>query len=313
MYTSLVIAGSIASDTLFDFDGLFQNSFDANHLDNINTSFNVTKLRKNMGGNATNISYATTFFCPEKVKIIGAVGLDGLHFINFFKEHNLDIKGILIDQEKHTAFGSCITDENNNQIWGFYYGACESCQNINILDFCDKNSILMISPNHEDSFVSMQTQAIKHNIDYVYDVGMMIPSLSAEILKNGVLGAKYIIANEYEMNQLFKKTGLTEKELLEKNCIIITTLGKKGVMYKDQNQTITVPSFPNLSVDPTGAGDSWRGGFFGSLINGKNLQDSLIMGNAVASICVENNGTTNYRPTLQTLENRCSVIKNHLN
>ena len=320
-YSNLVISGSIAFDTLFDFDGLFQNSFDPAMLHSINTSFNVTKLRKNMGGNATNIAFASSFLCPSKVKILGGIGLDGKVFLDFFKNNNLDTTGIIVDNELHTAFGSCITDTNNNQIWGFYYGACENCKNINILDFVNQKtdqtvnkqnvseSLFIISPNHEDSFISMQNQAIKHKIDYVYDVGMMISNLSAEVLRAGVLGAKYIIANEYEMVQLLKKTNLTSQEILEQNKIIITTIGKKGVIYEDKNQRIKIPSFPNLSLDPTGAGDSWRGAFFGSLINGKTVQSSLIMGNALASICVETSGTTTYAPSLEMLQNRCKIIK----
>ena len=57
-------------------------------------------------------------------------------------------------------------------------------------------------------------------------------------------------------------------------------------------------------VDPTGAGDAWRGGFVGALAAGKPIKECLVMGNVMASFAVESVGTVEYTTTKSEIEKR---------
>lgn len=61
-------------------------------------------------------------------------------------------------------------------------------------------------------------------------------------------------------------------------------------------------------VDPTGAGDAWRGGFISSYCHGFDIEDCLAMGNAVASFAVETYGTINYKLRVTELRKRLRSI-----
>ena len=81
--------------------------------------------------------------------------------------------------------------------------------------------------------------------------------------------------------------------------IVAVTLGKDGVLVKKESEHAIVPGFEVEAVDTTGAGDSFWGGFVGSLIaSGKSIGELTLedlsefarYGNATASICVQRRG-----------------------
>jgi len=72
---------------------------------------------------------------------------------------------------------------------------------------------------------------------------------------------------------------------------------------------ITIPSYQVKKViDPTGAGDAWRGGFVGGLLENKPLIDCLKLGNVMASFAIEKYGTVNHRPSKKEIEKRLKAI-----
>ena len=63
-------------------------------------------------------------------------------------------------------------------------------------------------------------------------------------------------------------------------------------------------------IDPTGAGDAWRGGFVAGLLFGYSTEDCLKLGNVMASFAIEKYGTVNHRPTKKEIEKRLEKITN---
>ncbi|MDF2518882.1 MAG: sugar kinase [Sphingobacterium sp.] len=78
---------------------------------------------------------------------------------------------------------------------------------------------------------------------------------------------------------------------------LIIKKGEHGALLFGENQIFSAPALPLADVfDPTGAGDSFAGGFIGYLakvktINFTNMKNALIFGSALASFCVEKFGT----------------------
>ncbi|MBD3279313.1 MAG: carbohydrate kinase family protein, partial [Candidatus Pacebacteria bacterium] len=113
----------------------------------------------------------------------------------------------------------------------------------------------------------------------------------------------------YEIAKIFQITQLNPTTLFKNNTAIVTTLGKKGVRYQDKHNDYYVPGYPvKKVVDPTGAGDAWRGGFVASLLKGQSLTTALQTGNALASFVVEKHGTVNHQPTTTQLNNRIAKL-----
>lgn len=332
---NIIVTGSISYDDIMDFPGKFADHFHPEKLHQINISFVVDKLVRQLGGTGTNIAYniAKIFNSrpPEgrKLKILGAVGKDGGDFLDFFEVNNVDTSGIITDKKLYTATGKVMTDERDNQIWSFYYGASITAKKISLKEYLTKNTFLVISANHHDAFLNFQKEAIKLNIPYLYDPGMALTWISDHDLKNGVLHSQYLIGNDYEMAMILKRIRKTVKELTSYGLKIITTLGEKGVRYEEKSQIINhklqmngkhqknkllkleIPSFRvKKVVDPTGAGDAFRGGFVAGLAMGFDVEKCLKLGNVMASFAIEKYGTVNHRPSIKDIERRLLHLTN---
>jgi adenosine kinase len=289
----------------------FQNYFHSEKLHQINVSFVVDKLEKQLGGTATNIAYNTSLIFKERqgIKLLGSVGKDGKDFIKFFKKNKVDADGVIIDKKLYTSAGSVITDTKNNQIWGFYYGAAEKIPYIDFKTINKDTDLLVISANHKNSFLYFQKEAIKNKIPYLFDPGMTLTWIGDDDLKIGVMNCRYLVGNDYEIAMILKRLKITIKQLINKGISIITTLGEKGVRYEEGSKTIEIPGYQvKKMLDPTGAGDDWRGGFVAGLLMNNPIKECLKMGNVMASFAIEKYGTVNHRPTKKEIEKRMKRI-----
>jgi len=350
----IYISGSIGYDEIMNFPNHFKDYFHPEKLHQINVSFAVDSLAKHLGGCSTNISYSlrlTIDYMKDTRPIIspvGAVGKDGEQLIEFFKSNNIDISYILQDKKLYTATGKVITDQNDNQIWGFYYGA--SALDIKFLisnfkflnkkkDYSNNKEFWVLSATHERPFTTALRHVIKNKLPYLFDPGMTLTWIRDDLLKKGVLNATYLIGNDYEIAMIEKRLKMTVAQMVEKGVNVIVTLGDKGVRYfgvadsvsrfqsrqyspsdkgiravGSPSSTATCSSITVRSVklkkvvDPTGAGDAWRGGFVGALISGKKIKECLVMGNVMASFAVETMGTVEYVAKREEIEKRVKSI-----
>ena len=208
-YKNVFVTGSIAYDTIMNFPNQFQDYFHAEKLHQINVSFVVDKLEKQLGGTGSNIAYniAQIFNKKPLIHLLGSVGKDGQEFIKFFKKNKIDVSGVIVDKKLYTSAGSVITDTKNNHIWGFYYGASEKIPYINFKKIDKDTDLLVISANHKNSFLYFQREAIKNKISYLYDPGMTLTWITDKDLREGVMNCRYLVGNDYEIAMITKRVG----------------------------------------------------------------------------------------------------------
>lgn len=307
-YNTVIVAGSVAYDEIMNFPGRFVDYIQKDKLHQINVSFVVNRLEKQLGGVATNIAYNITLLSKKKVSVLSAIGKDGQSFLTFFKKNNIDTTYLLVDKNRFTATGKVITDMSDNQIWGYYYGPLSTAVKKSIT-VSSMNNIAILSATHRDAFLKHQKECIQNKIDYLYDPGMVLTWIKKKDLMTGILNSKWLIGNDYEIANILKITGLTKNQILKKIHAIITTCGGDGVIYETKKKMIKVSAYKlKKIVDPTGAGDAWRGGFIAGIIEGKSEASSLVQANALASFAVEQYGTVNHRPSRKQIEERVRKI-----
>jgi len=211
----IFVSGSAAYDEIMDFPHHFKDYFHPEKLHQINVSFSVDSLAKHLGGCATNISFAlknTIGYYGLDSRLRGndtctifpviAVGRDGGEQIEFFKKNNIDTTYVQQDSKLYTATGKVITDKNDNQIWGFYYGACALNPKLESITYHQPpttNHFLdfwIISATHERPFTTALRHVIKNKLPYLFDPGMTLTWIRDDLLKKGVLNATYIVGNE---------------------------------------------------------------------------------------------------------------------
>ncbi len=306
--TCIIVTGSIAYDDIMNFPGYFKDHFHPDKLHQINISFVVDRLDKHLGGTATNIAFNITRLTNKKTAILGAMGKDHKNLTDFYKECGIDYSGCIIAEDLYTSTGKVMTDRADNQIWSYYYGAGARGKDVRFDDF-DNNSFVILSANHADAFLHAQNYCIDHSIPYLYDPGMSLTWIDDERLEEGVKHASFVVGNDYEIAQMQRRLKTNLLDVVPKGCGVITTLGAEGVVYRSSSAEFQVQAFPiKTLVDPTGAGDAWRGGFISALSEGKSLKEALYFGNALASFAVESVGTANHRPTRDQISRRVDRI-----
>ncbi len=326
-YKSVYVTGSIAYDMIMDFPGEFKDHFHREKLHQINISFVVKRLEKQLGGTGCNIAYNIALISNikdqiSKISLLGSVGRDGREFLDFFKKNKIDAGGVILDKELYTSAGSVITDKKNNQIWGFYYGASEKVPYTDFKKINRDTDLLVISSNHQNSFLYFQREAIKNKIPYFYDPGMTLTWITNRDLETGVMHCRYLVGNDYEIAMILKRLNVSINRLIDTGINVIITLGEKGVNYYSVGVKCASPvgnkNFCSVHVnafkvkkvvDPTGAGDAWRGGFVAGLLMDYSTKNCLKLGNVMASFAIEKYGTVNHRPTKKEIEKRMKSLK----
>ncbi len=130
-----------------------------------------------------------------------------------------------------------------------------------------------------------------------------------------------IIINDEESLQLSGKDTLfaAAKEILSFGPKqIVIKKGEHGAMLFEDGEFFTVPAFPVEKVkDPTGAGDTFAGGFAGYLsqidqIDFKGMKLAVVNGTVMASFCVEGFGTSDMENLdKETVNNRLKEFKKY--
>ena len=298
----LIVTGSIAYDYIMEFPGKFDDHILPEHLHNINISFIVNKFAKKRGGTAGNLSYSLSLLKTKNL-LFSYAGLDFNDYINQLKKLGIILKGVKIDKSTYTATGFAMTDKNQNQIWGFYYGASEKNINLKLKDIVKKNDLVIVGPAGAAASMNIVRQCIILHAPYMFDPGFILTQIDNKELLIGLESATYIIGNEYEINLM--KSRIKNWDKITKNKITITTLGENGTIIKDKNTIYKIPIVPVKKVlSTTGAGDAWRAGFLAGIERNLKLQICGQLGSVAASFAVEKFGTQEHIYTKSEFEKR---------
>ena len=276
---SLVVIGSVA--------------FDA-----IETPFGKTD--KIVGGAATYASLAASYFY-NKVKIVAVVGDDFPESaIEDFHDHNIDTEGLQIKQGEKSFFWS-----------GKYHNDMNSrdtlITELNVLGDFDP----IIPENYQDCEYLMlgnltpqvQQTVIKRLKNRPKLIVMDTMNFWMDIAMGDLLETIKLVdvltINDAEARQLSGEYSLVKaaRQILQMGPkYLIIKKGEHGALLFSGDMIFSAPALPLADVfDPTGAGDTFAGGFIGYMakvdtVDFNNMKNAIIFGSALASFCVEQFG-----------------------
>lgn len=300
----IVVSGSLAYDRIMDFEGYFADHILPEKIHVLNISFQVNGIREKFGGTAGNIAYALTMM-GEKPVISATIGHDYHRYFEWLSQNGISSDNIKIIKDEFTAAAYITTDRADNQITGFNPGAMKHSSGLDFDALNPRNTIVIVSPGNLDDMVNYPRECKARGIGYIFDPGQALPMLEASDLIRAINGCRILIANDYEMDLIMSKTGLNMDDLSRRAGTIIVTLGEKGSRLSTAGREVSIPAArPRKVVDPTGAGDSYRGGLISGLVQGKDIRDCAKMGSVCASFTVECYGTQEYRFTPEEFNER---------
>jgi adenosine kinase len=292
---NIIVSGSLAYDRIMDFPGHFSDHILPEKIHVLNVCFQVNGIQEKFGGTAGNIAYALTLM-GEKPGISATIGRDYHTYFEWLKKNKISTEHIKIIEDEFTASAYITTDQADNQITGFNPGAMKYSSTLDFDKLHPKMTLVIISPGNLEDMLNYPRACKARGIDYIFDPGQSLPMLEGKDLIQAIDGCRVLISNDYEMDLIMSKTGLDKKALIRRARTIIVTLGERGSRVCSLDGEIKIPAVkPKTVEDPTGAGDSFRGGLISGLARGKDIMQCARMGSACASFAVECYGTQEYR------------------
>ncbi|MDD5289318.1 MAG: carbohydrate kinase family protein, partial [Dehalococcoidales bacterium] len=304
MKKKIIVSGSLAYDRIMDFPGYFSEHILPEKIHMLNIAFQVDGIVEKFGGTAGNIAYALSLLGEHPV-VSATIGHDYHRYFEWLKKNKIATNDIKIIENDFTASAYITTDRADNQITGFHPGAMKYTASLDFDKLNPKETIITVSPGNLDDMLNYPRLCKSRGIDYIFDPGQSLPMLKAENLKQSIEGCLILIANDYELELITNKTGLKREALQKLAHTIIVTQGEAGSLVSSREEVIRIPAVkPKKAVDPTGAGDAYRGGLISGLVQGKSIKDCAMMGSVCASFCVECHGTQDYRFSKEEFDER---------
>jgi adenosine kinase len=288
---AVVATGSVAFDYILTFKGHFADHIlpDKKHI--LNLSFLVDTFEKRRGGVAGNYAY-NLWLLGYPSAVLATAGEDGEEYRHWLSARGIDVRGLRILPNEHTATGFTTTDLDDNQLTGYYGGAMGKAAQLGLADTVPDPEAVIVGPNAPDAMVRLVKECRQRRLRWVYDPAHQLPHSSSETLIDGADGAWILIGNDYELQLIEDRTGKDLAGLLELAEIVVTTLGRDGSLIQTRQGTYEIPVAPPVQlVDPTGAGDAYRSGLVAGLLRGLSVEEAGRVAALVATCCIEHTGT----------------------
>jgi adenosine kinase len=289
-----VICGSLAFDTIMNFEGRFSQQILPHQLHILNVSFLVPSLRRDFGGCAGNIAYALKRLGGQPLPM-ATVGSDGVDYIKRMQDLGISTEFVRQVDDTYTAQAMIMTDLDNNQITAFHPGAMMQAHITRIAARSDIK-LGIISPDGRDAMLQHAAQFRAADIPFVFDPGQGLPMFDGKELAAFIDQSTWVTVNDYEGKMLSERTGWSSAEISRRVQGLVVTLGGEGCeVWIDGNKTVVPPVKAEAVVDPTGCGDAWRGALLHGLEQGWSLAKCAELGNRVGAIKIASRGPQNYQ------------------
>lgn len=268
-------------------------------FDAIETPFGKTD--KIVGGAATFITLSASYF-HKNINLVAVVGDDfPKEAIGMLQNRGINTQGLQIKQGEKTFFwkGKYHNDMNTRDTLDTQLNVLANFDPIIPEDYQDCEFLML--GNLQPSIQLSVIERLKNKPKLVVlDTMNFWMDIALDELKVVLKKIDVLTINDEEARQLTGEYSLVKaaQKILEMGPkYLIIKKGEHGALLFDQEQVFFAPALPLEDVfDPTGAGDTFAGGFIGYLaetrdISFDNMKRAVIFGSAMASFCVEKFGT----------------------
>ena len=259
------------------------------------------KTDKIVGGAGTFITLASSFFVKEQ-GIISVVGDDfPASTLENMKAKGIDIQGIQIKAGEKTFFwsGRYHNDMNSRDTLVTELNVLEHFNPIVPQAFQGADYLMLgnLSPQVQRMVIERMEKRPKL---IAMDTMNFWMDIALEELKKTMALVDVLIINDEEARQLSGVYSLVKAAKVIRAMgpqIVIIKKGEHGALLFHEENMFFAPALPLEDVfDPTGAGDTFAGGFMGYIaatddFSFENMKRAIIAGSALASFCVEKFGT----------------------
>ena len=267
-------------------------------FDDIETPFG--RSDDTLGGSSTYIALSSSYFCDE-INLVGVVGSDfGKDHFRLLHESGIDTKGIQVKDTGKTFrwSGRYHYDMNTRDTLDTQLNVFADFDPHIPSQYRDSRYICLgnIDPELQ---IKVLDQIPNPDLVILDTMNFWIEG-KPEALKKVLERVDVFIINDSEARLLSGDPNLVKSARIIRNLgpkTLIIKKGEHGALLFTDSGIFAAPAFPLESIyDPTGAGDTFAGGFLGHLArsdeqNDAELRKAVLYGSAMASCCVEKFGT----------------------
>ena len=264
-------------------------------FDTIETPYGVAE--KVVGGSCTYVSMAASYF-TKQINLCAVIGDDFPQSeLDYMSSNGINLDGLEVKHGEKSFFwhGRYHKDMNGRDTLETQLNVLEHFNPILPESYKISDFVMLgnLTPSVQMSVLTQMTKRPKlialDTMNFWMDI-MMKPLL--KVIKK----VHVLIINDEEARQLSGERSLRKaatKILTIGPKFLIIKKGEHGAMLFHKNEVFYVPALPLEDVfDPTGAGDTFAGGFMGYIAstgkpNFENMKRAVIYGSALASFCVE--------------------------
>lgn len=287
--------------------------------DAIETPFGKTD--KILGGAATYIGLAASKLGAE-VNLVSVIGGDFKpEYIEVFHKNSIGIEGIKKIEDGKTFFwsGKYHIDMNNRDTLITELNVLENFEP-KIPDSQKNSEIVMLGNLHPAIQLSVLEQMTDKPKLVILDTMDFWMNTAWDSLLQIISKVDVLTVNDAEARQLSREFSLVKAAKKIQSMgpkVVIIKKGEHGALLFNENKIFFAPALPLEDVfDPTGAGDTFAGGFTGYItqtadLSYENMKKAIIVGSALASFTVEKFGTEKLQElSSMEYENRLNEFKN---
>ena len=267
-------------------------------FDAIETPFGKTD--KIIGGAGTYIALASSFYDTEQ-NIVSVVGEDfPQEMLDQLKSRNVNIDGLQIKQGEKTFFwsGKYHNDMNSRDTLVTELNVLENFDPIIPANYQGVDYLMLgnLSPQVQSQVIDRLNVRPKL---VAMDTMNFWMDIALDDLKKTISMVDLLIINDEEARQLSGEYSLVKASKVIRAMgpkFLIIKKGEHGALLFNNDRIFNAPALPLEEVfDPTGAGDTFAGGFMGYIastddLSFENMKRAIINGSALASFCVEKFG-----------------------
>ncbi len=264
-------------------------------FDSIETPFDARK--DVLGGSATHFAHAARLFGP--VELVGVVGTDFPDsLLRRFTELGIGVRGVEIANGKTFRWsGRYEADWNTRHTLDTQLNVFEHFDPK--IPAAQRDARFLFLANAQPAVQMRALEQVRTPTLVVADTMNLWIDLKLAELETLMRRIHGLVLNEEEARMLTGRRNLFQagRLLLEKGPrFVILKKGEHGAFLLGRDVRFALPAYPVEDVvDPTGAGDSFAGGFMGYLaaagvVDGPNLRRAMLYGTVTASYCVEGFG-----------------------
>ena len=276
-----------------------------------NTSTQVSNVQRFFGGTGANVALMAASM-GVKAALASFVGGDfPKDFKDTFINTGVDIQDLREMNNFLTPTCRIMTDPENNQIGIMDQGPMGEMDDFPIAQHTIESSqIIHIGTGRPAYYRKIMKAASQLNKPIYFDPAQELhyvytPEVFAELLDM----SHALFVNQNELATAMEYMNYSDKkQLLNHVELLVITLGKDGSQIVTKTEEINIPAItPKAVVDPTGAGDAYRAGFYAGLSRNKTLDECGWLGAAAASFAIEVSGPVGKLPTWEEILKRSGL------